>query len=119
MIYRETSRVSSSSETSPIFMPVYFVMWLGVRASDQNIIDRKGLLMQIHLLLVLIMFYLRVSTLYKYDECSPAQCLRTTIFTDTRPQNPSYKFELLYVIIIRVIVDYLDHLLVTRSENSR
>ena len=49
-----------------------------VRAPDQSIIDRQGLLMKILLLLVLMLFYLQVSTPHKYDECSPAECLRTT-----------------------------------------
>ena len=45
--------------------------------------------------------------------------LERLLFTDTRPQKPLRKFALLCVIVIRVIVHYLDHLLVTRPENSR
>ena len=67
--------------------------------------------MQIHLLLVLILFYLQVSTPHKYDECSPAECLRTTTFH--RHSSPET------LVQIRVIMRYLDHLLVTRPENSR
>ena len=40
-----------------------------VRASDQSIIDRQGLLMQIHFLLVLISFYLQVKRLLHYTTC--------------------------------------------------
>ena len=80
-------------------------------ACDQSIIDRQGLLTQIHLLLVLILFYLQVSTPHKYDKCSPAECLRTTTFH--RHSSPET------LVQIRVIMRYLDHLLVTRPENSR
>ena len=68
------------------------------RASDQNIIDRQGLPMQIHLLLVLIMFYLQVSTPYKYEEYSPAECLRKTVVH--RHSSPES------LVQIRVIVRY-------------
>ena len=72
--------------------------------------------MQIHLLLVLISFYLQVSTPHKYDECSPAECLRTTTFHRHSSLETLVQIR---VIVLRVIVHYLDHLRVSRPENSR
>ena len=72
-----------------------------VRASDQSIIDRKGIMMQIFIVagLKIVLFTSRHtvtnfmsdhSELYKstvYVTCSQVECLRTTALTETRPKN--------------------------------
>ena len=56
-----------------------------VRASDQSIIDRQGILMQILLVagLTIVLF----TSKHKLYECSQVECWRTSVLADIRPKN--------------------------------